>query len=74
MFSAVKNAILKRNSLFIATIFGSAFVVELAYDEAVEALWRWHNKGVRGWHFTLFIRNYGRILNGSMGSFRRRAT
>ena len=48
MVSAIKNSILKQNSLFIATIFASAFVVELVYDGAVESAWKWHNRGVRG--------------------------
>lgn len=48
--TTLQSAVMRRNSLFMATIFATAFVVEIAYDQTVEFFWRWHNRGVHLFH------------------------
>ncbi|KAG0001557.1 hypothetical protein BGZ79_004500 [Entomortierella chlamydospora] len=42
------NAIVKRNSIFLTTIFVSAFAVEMAFDTVSDRIWDNINKG-RQW-------------------------
>ncbi|KAF9434113.1 hypothetical protein BGZ76_008528 [Entomortierella beljakovae] len=42
------NAIVKRNSVFLTTIFVSAFVAEMAFDTVSDRVWDNLNKG-RQW-------------------------
>ncbi|RUP47578.1 ubiquinol-cytochrome C reductase [Jimgerdemannia flammicorona] len=41
----VYNTFVKRNSVFVATIFVSAFAFEIAFDEGTSKLWDNLNKG-----------------------------
>ena len=40
------NVFAKRNSTFIATIIGTAFVAEYLLDKGVDTFWRYANRGV----------------------------
>ncbi|RKP10501.1 ubiquinol-cytochrome c reductase subunit 9 [Thamnocephalis sphaerospora] len=42
------NGLFRRNSVFLAGIFASAFVVEIAFDGVSDRIWRNINKG-RTW-------------------------
>lgn len=49
MFLAkIGRAIMRRNSLYLATIVASAFALEIVLDDGVQALWEWNNRGVSG--------------------------
>ncbi|KAF8603134.1 ubiquinol-cytochrome C reductase [Ceratobasidium sp. AG-I] len=43
--SAFYNAFARRNSVFVATIFGGAFAFSIGFDQATSALWDNRNKG-----------------------------
>ncbi|AMD22798.1 HHR029Wp [Eremothecium sinecaudum] len=44
-FSKLYSAIFKRNSVFVGTIFASAFVFQAAFDTALTSWYESHNKG-----------------------------
>jgi hypothetical protein len=46
VFAKVKDAVMRRNSYYIATIFAGAFVAEIFVDSGINALWDWNNRGV----------------------------
>lgn len=54
--SAFYNAFARRNSVFVATIFGSAFAFSIGFDQATTAFWDSRNKGVSGC-FTIWLAN-----------------
>ncbi|KAG2188579.1 hypothetical protein INT44_001334 [Umbelopsis vinacea] len=39
------NTLVKKNSVFVATIFGSAFAFEVAFDTTSTKVWDSFNKG-----------------------------
>lgn len=43
--STVYNVFFKRNSIFVGTVFASAFVFQAAFDSAVTSWYENHNKG-----------------------------
>ena len=44
-FSTIYNVFFKRNSIFVGTVFASAFVFQAAFDSAVTSWYEAHNKG-----------------------------
>lgn len=42
----VGQAIMRRNSYFIATIVAGALIGEIMVDSGVNAFWEWKNRGV----------------------------
>ena len=53
------DLLMKRNSIFLATVIGGAIVTEIIIDDGINKLWRWNNRGVSGL-FNALIRNYGK--------------
>ncbi|GMM32151.1 ubiquinol--cytochrome-c reductase subunit 9 [Martiniozyma asiatica (nom. inval.)] len=45
MYSAIYNLVFKRNSVFVASVFASAFVFQVGLDEAVTSWYEERNKG-----------------------------
>lgn len=45
MYSTIYNAIFKRNSTFIASVFAGTFVFQVVFDEAVTSWYQARNKG-----------------------------
>ncbi|CDS02125.1 hypothetical protein [Sporisorium scitamineum] len=43
---SVYNAVFKRNSVYVGTIFFGAFAFGIGYDLATTAWWDAHNKGL----------------------------
>ncbi|AAS50221.1 AAL145Wp [Eremothecium gossypii ATCC 10895] len=44
-FSTLYNTLFRRNSVFVGTIFASAFVFQTAFDSGITAWYEKHNKG-----------------------------
>ncbi|QPG75191.1 qcr9 subunit 9 of the ubiquinol cytochrome-c reductase complex [Brettanomyces nanus] len=44
-YSTLYNTIFKRNSVFVGTVFASAFLFQATFDEAVTAWYENRNKG-----------------------------
>jgi ubiquinol-cytochrome c reductase subunit 9 len=36
---------LRRNTIFLATVFGGALLAELVVDSGVDRFWEWRNRG-----------------------------
>ena len=45
LFSSLRQSWLRRNTFFLATVFGTALVTEIAVDGGVERFWEWKNRG-----------------------------
>jgi ubiquinol-cytochrome c reductase subunit 9 len=45
MYTGIYNLIFKRNSTFVAAIFGGAFLFQVGLDEAVTSWYEARNKG-----------------------------
>lgn len=66
VLTKVRQAIMRRNSYYIATIIAGAFVAEIAVDTGVNALWEHKNRGVRIVYDAIvsdWRRNCGNILS-----------
>ncbi|KAK4613587.1 Cytochrome b-c1 complex subunit 9, mitochondrial [Fulvia fulva] len=48
ILSGLYSAIVKRNAVFLTTIFAGAFATEIAFDTASNSIWDHINKG-RQW-------------------------
>ncbi|EME42229.1 hypothetical protein DOTSEDRAFT_45797 [Dothistroma septosporum NZE10] len=48
ILSGLYSAIVKRNAVFLTTIFAGAFITEIAFDTASNSIWDQINKG-RQW-------------------------
>ncbi|CCH60401.1 hypothetical protein TBLA_0C06040 [Henningerozyma blattae CBS 6284] len=44
-FSRIYNVFFKRNSVFVGTIFASAFIFQAAFDSGITKWYNNHNKG-----------------------------
>ena len=47
LLHSVGQAVMRRNSYYLAAILAGAFVTEIVVDGGVNAFWDWHNRGVR---------------------------
>lgn len=45
IFSSLRRTWLRRNTVFLASVFGVALVAELAIDGGVDKVWEWNNRG-----------------------------
>lgn len=45
IYSSIYNTVFKRNSTFVASVFASAFVFQVVFDEAVTSWYVNRNKG-----------------------------
>lgn len=51
LFASVRQTWLRRNTVFLATVFGAALATELIVDVGIDRFWEFHNRGVRDyWH------------------------
>lgn len=46
LFASVRQTWLRRNTVFLATVFGAALVTELIVDVGIDRFWEFHNRGV----------------------------
>lgn len=45
VFSSIRQSWLKRNTLFLASVFAGALVAEIVVDGGVGRFWEWNNRG-----------------------------
>ena len=45
LFSSIRQTWLRRNTFFLATVFGAALVGEIVIDGGVDRFWEWNNRG-----------------------------
>jgi hypothetical protein len=46
LFASVRQSWLRRNTVFLATVFGAALVTELVLDVGIDRFWEFNNRGV----------------------------
>lgn len=46
LLATARQTWLRRNTVFLATVFGAALVVELMVDTGVDRFWEFKNRGV----------------------------
>lgn len=57
---------MRRNSVFLAAVFGGGYLMEVLLDSGVEWLWDWYNYGVLMIINIWPCRSSGRTLSGSI--------
>lgn len=45
VYSTIFQTVFKRNSVYVGTIFGTAFVFQTVFDDAINGWWETRNKG-----------------------------
>lgn len=46
LFASLRQTWLRRNTVFLATVFGAALATELIVDVGIDRFWEFHNRGV----------------------------
>ena len=45
LISSLRQTWLRRNTFFLASVFGAALVTEIVVDGGVDRFWEWKNRG-----------------------------
>lgn len=45
IISSIRQTWLRRNTVFLASVFTTALVAEIVLDSGIERFWEWNNRG-----------------------------